>query len=89
MRQVIQGFYPLLGSSSFMARFTVDSAIRGLCTGTVISILQFGHFFERRLAQEDRPRFMAVFRSALENALHDMQGQALGLADDLLSRMDS
>lgn len=88
MRQLIHAFYPLLGSSSFMARFTVDSAIRGLCTGTVISILQFGHFFERRLAQADRPRFMAVFRQALENALRDMQEQGLGLADDLLARMD-
>ncbi len=88
MRQVIAAYYPLLGSSSFMARFTVDSAIKGLCTGTVISILQFGHFFERRLSPEDRPRFMAVFRTAIENALRDMQGQGLGLADDLLARMD-
>ena len=88
MRQVITAYYPLLGSSSFMARFTVESAIKGLCTGTVISILQFGHFFERRLSQEDRPRFLEVFRSAMENALCDMQRQGLGLADDLLARMD-
>ena len=54
-RDLAGAFQPLLGFSSTEALFSVDSAAKGMCTGTVGSILQFGHFLERRLPA-GRPR---------------------------------
>ena len=87
-RALNRAFYPLLGSAATNAGFSVDSAVKGLCTGTLTSILQFGHFFERRLPPEERAPFMQVFRAALSEALLEMQDRGMALAGGLATRIE-
>ena len=82
---LIQRFQPILAPASSDNSYSVDAAAKGLLTGTVLSILQFGYFLERRVDQAEREKFQTLFRAAFVDALSDMKVQSLRLADELIS----
>lgn len=82
----VESMLPLLQPSATMAEHSVESAVKGTCTGSMISILQFGYFLYRRLPPEDRARFLQIFDRATRRRLDWMRREILALADDLLAQ---
>ncbi len=85
IQEVVADFLPMLQPSSYMTKHSVDSAAKGMCTGTMITILQFGYSTARRLPAKDRPRFMKLFAEALADCLHWMRSETMRLTDHFVN----
>ena len=60
---------PLVLGGHLDPAHTLEAAVRTTFTGTVLAALQFGRFFEMRMAPDQVAPFMRHFREALSNEL--------------------
>ena len=85
IQDVVADFLPLLQPSSYMTDHSTDSAAKGMCTGTMITILQFGYATARRLPEPERKRFMILFAEATADCLSWMRSETLRLTDHFIN----
>ena len=85
IQTLISSVIPDLAPGAFAARFTVESAARGLGTGSILTVLQFGHFLYRRLPDQDRPAFMHLFCDALTYCVTKIRDDGAAQASRLIA----
>lgn len=86
IQDVVSDFLPLLQPSSYMTNHSIDSAAKGMCTGTMITILQFGYATARRLPEADRKRFMEVYADAFADCLSWMRSETMRMTDHFVNQ---
>lgn len=86
IQEVVSDYLPLLQPSSFMTDHSIDSAAKGMCTGTMITILQFGYSTARRLPKADQKRFMTIYAHALSDCLTWMRSETMRLTGHFLDK---
>lgn len=86
IQQVVADFLPMLQPSSYMTNHSIDSAAKGMCTGTMITILQFGYATARRLPEADRKRFMEIYSEAFADCLFWMRSETMRLTDHFVDQ---